>query len=96
MKLSAIQIAHAAKQLDARPVPENSQMGPELRRVFGDHSFFLTSTGLHVIEPTEPVETGPAAGRLVKVASWTNPDHKALQVHEPEVTDRIVELEEAA
>jgi hypothetical protein len=58
MKLTATQITHAANQLDARPVPENSQMGPELRRVFGDHSFFLTNTGLHVIEPTEPVETG--------------------------------------
>jgi hypothetical protein len=47
MKLTATQITRAAEQLDARPVPENSQMGPELKRLFGDHSFFLTSSGLH-------------------------------------------------
>jgi len=94
MKLTANQIERAANQLDARPIPENSRMSPELKRVFGDHSFFLTSGGLHFIEPVEADDATPATGRLVKIASWTNTEHNELAPHEPEVTDAIVELQE--
>jgi hypothetical protein len=94
MKLTATQITRAAERLDARPVPENSQMGPELKRLFGDHSFFLTSSGLHFIEPEEPTEATNATGRLVKIASWINPERNALKPHEPEVTDSVVDLQE--
>lgn len=94
MKLTATQITRAAEQLDARPVPENSQMGPELKRLFGDHSFFLTSSGLHFIEPEEPNEASNATGRLVRIASWTNPERNALKPHEPEVTESVVDLQE--
>jgi len=93
MKLTEKQVAQAATQLDARPVPENSQMAPELRRVFGDHSFFLTSSGLHLIEQAD---AQAATGRLVRVASWADAGHTALRPHEPEVTDQIIALEEAA
>jgi hypothetical protein len=96
MKLTAIQIERAANQLDAQPIPENSRMGPELKRLFGDHSFFLTSSGLHFIEPAEDDEAATATGRLVKIASWTNPEHNELAPHEPEVTDSVVELKEPA
>jgi hypothetical protein len=96
MKLTATQIERAADQLDARPIPENSQMGPELKKMFGDHSFFLTSSGLHFIEPTEAEEAtdASATGRLVKIASWTNTEHNELSPHEPEVTDSVVKLKE--
>jgi len=94
MKLTASQVERAANQLDARPIPENSRMSPELKRVFGDHSFFLTSSGLHFIEPAEADDATPATGRLVKIASWTNTEHNELAPHEPEVTDAIVELQE--
>ena len=94
MKLTANQIERAASQLDARPIPDNSRMGPELKRLFGDHSFFLTSEGLHFIEPAEPDEAIIATGRLVRIASWTNAKHNELAPHEPEATDSIVELQE--
>jgi len=94
MKLTANQIERAASQLDARPIPENSRMGPELKRLFGDHSFFLTSGGLHFIEPTEDDEATTATGRLVRIASWTNAEHSELAPHEPEVTDSVVKLQE--
>jgi hypothetical protein len=96
MKLTPTQIERAVDQLDARPVPENSQMGPELKRLFGDHSFFLTSSGLHFIEPAGDNATTTATGRLVRIASWTNPNQNALKPHEPEVTDSIIDLEESA
>src|SRR6516225_3580321 len=96
MKLTANQIERAANQLNARPIPENSQMGPELKRMFGDHSFFLTTNGLHFIEPAEAEEaaTATATGRLVKIASWTNTEHNELSPHEPEITDNIIELKD--
>ena len=71
-------------------------MAPELKRLFGDHSFFLTASGLHFIEPAGENDATTATGRLVRIASWTNPNHNALKPHEPEATDSIVELEEPA
>jgi len=94
MKLTANQIERAANQLDARPIPENSRMSPELKKVFGDHSFFLTSSGLHFIEPADADDAACPTGRLVKIASWTSAEHNELAPHEPEVTDGIVELQE--
>jgi hypothetical protein len=94
MKLTASQIERAANQLDARPIPENSRMSPELKRAFGDHSFFLTSNGLHFIEPADADDAACPTGRLVKIASWTSAEHNELAPHEPEFTDGVVELQE--
>lgn len=50
MKLTAPQIEQVANQLQARPVPENSRMAPDLERYFGQHTFFLGGDGLHILE----------------------------------------------
>ena len=63
--------------------------------LFVGASGFLTSGGLHFIEPVEDNDATIATGRLVKIASWTNPNHNTLKPHEPEPTDSIVELEES-
>jgi hypothetical protein len=92
MKLTTPQIEQVASQLEARPVPENSSMAPDLERYFGEHTFFLDNNGLHVLQPAEPADSG----QLVRVASWTDSHHTALTPHEPEATDVIIHLDEAA
>ena len=67
-------------------------MAPDLERYFGKHTFFLDNGGLHILEPGEPSESG----RLVRVASWTDSHRAALTPHEPEPTDVIIQLDEAA
>ncbi len=60
------------------------------RELFGDHTFFLNSDGLNVVEPNE---TGARAGTVVNIANWTNAHLTSLAPHEPEPTEIIVMLE---
>jgi hypothetical protein len=96
MKLTSAQIEQTARQFEAQPVPEGSQLVPELSRLFGDHTFFLGAAGLHIVDPTEPTRAGAPAGRVVKLASWTDSHRTTLAPHEPEFTDMIIQLEKAA
>src|SRR6266852_4451085 len=60
------------------------------RELFGDHTFFLNSDGLNVVEPNE---TSARAGTVVNIANWTNAHLTSLAPHEPEPTEIIVMLE---
>jgi hypothetical protein len=53
MKLNAAQVERALGQFDARALPENHPVVPQLNTLFGDHTFFLDRNGLNVVEPTE-------------------------------------------
>ena len=72
MKLTPAQIEQASKQFDAEPVSEESKLAPELHKVFGDHTFFLGSTGLHIVHAVEATEAAAPETRVVKLASWTD------------------------
>jgi hypothetical protein len=96
MKLTAAQVEQTAAQFEAEAVPEASPLVPELSRVFGEHTFFLGRDGLHIVDPIEHDEADLPAGRIVKIASWTDSDRTALAAHDPEFTDVIVALDHAA
>jgi hypothetical protein len=64
-------------------------MVASLNELFGDHTFFLNSDGLNVVEPNE---TGARAGRVVNIANWTYAHLTSLAPHEPEPTEIIVML----
>jgi hypothetical protein len=96
MKLTAAQIKQTAGQFEAQAVPEESQLLPELNRLFGDHTLFLGSAGLHIIDPTVSTEAGAPTGRIVKLATWTDSHRATLAPHEPEFTGVIIPLDEAA
>lgn len=69
MKLSSVQVERALHQVHAQALPDNHPSMPELNRVFGDHTFFLDDSGLHIAEPAVPEEGGEAVC-MVKLASW--------------------------
>lgn len=96
MKLTPTQIKQTTNQFQAQPVPDESRLAPELNRVFGDHTFFLGNSGLHIVDALEPTEAGSQAGRIVKLATWTDSHHTTLAPHNPEVTDVVIELDKAA
>lgn len=92
MKLSSSQVERTLHQLQAQALPDTHPSVPELNRVFGDHTFFLDESGLHIVEPAVPDEDESEAGQVVKVASWHDANRTRLTAHKPEPSDVIVEL----
>lgn len=92
MKLTAAQVERTLSQFEARALPDDHPVIPQLNEYFGDHTFFLDSHGLNIVEPESP-QAGMVTARVVNIADWSDGDLTSLAVHEPEPTDAIVELE---
>jgi len=96
MKLTSEQIISTASQFEAEAVPESISIVPQLRDLYGEHTFLLGGNGLHIVEPAEPNQPDSTIGRVVKLASWTNPDHTTLATHPPARTNIVIDLDKAA
>jgi hypothetical protein len=93
MKLNSAQVEQTLRQFEAQPIPDDHPLVPQLNELFGDHTFFLNSDGLNVIEPNESSSTGFVAGTVVNLANWSDAHLTSLTPHEPEPTEIIVILE---
>lgn len=98
MKLSTARIQRTLDQLeehtafqDTLMIGEESPLKPKLSELFGDHTFFLDSDGIHIVEPAEPRSSVPA-GKVVKLAAWKDASHTTLTPHRPQPTDIVVVL----
>lgn len=95
MRLSAAQVEMAATQLNAEAIPENHPLIPKLNQLFGDHTYFLNSRGLSVVEQAALDSSAPSADGtavVVNLANWTESDPPKLEAHEPELTESVVTL----
>lgn len=96
MKMNPAQIQQTlhslnAAQLSAEAIPPEHPMMSQLEHLFGDHTYFLDSRGLNIVEPVE----GNVDGRLgvvVNLANWTDSEAESLQPHQPEPTETAVDL----
>ena len=77
MKMNSAQIEQTLSQFDAQAIPTGHPAMPQLARLFGDHTFFLDSEGLSIVEP---------------LASWADETKASLEPHEPEPTEVVVDL----
>lgn len=94
MKLTSAQIERTLSQFEAKALPESHPLVPKLNELFGEHTFFLDSNGLNVVEPTSDAsQAGARAARVVNLANWGDANLTSLAPHEPELTDAIIELE---
>ena len=91
MRLSPALVEKTLSQFEAQAIPENHPAMPELNRLFGDHTFFLDSSGLHIVEPVVGNEDSQSAN-VIKLASWNDAERTSLAAHEPEPTDVMIEL----
>lgn len=91
MRLTSTQVERTLRQFDAQPIPDNHPALAQLNRLFGDHTFFLDGNGLSIVEPADP-QAGVEAGKVVNLASWSDPNLTTLAPHEPEPTDVVVAL----
>jgi hypothetical protein len=83
MKLNSELVERTLGQIEADAIPENHPVFPKLKGLFGDHTFFLDSSGLNIVEPMMQM---PRMGKLVNVASWDDADPSQLLAHLPEPT----------
>lgn len=90
MKLNPALAKRTMDQFDAQVIPDNHPAVPQLNSLFGDHTFFLNADGLSIVEPADG--NGPRTAQVVKLADWQGPERSGLVPHEPEPTDKLVEL----
>jgi hypothetical protein len=84
MKLTWAQIERTLSQFEAEAIPESHPVLPRLNELFGDHTFFIDSNGLNIVEPThEPAAGRTQAARVVNVADWSDETQSGLAAHDP-------------
>ncbi len=57
MKLDSAQLERTLGQFEARAIPDDHPLIPQLNDLFGEHTFFLDSHGLNIVEPAEAAGT---------------------------------------
>jgi hypothetical protein len=92
MKLSAARVERTLSQIDAQAIPEDHPVIPQLNDLFGDHTFFIDSNGLNIVEPAEPTTAEDLSGQVINLASWSDLNPTSLEPHDPEPTDVVVKL----
>ena len=88
MKLNDTQVDQVLDQLPAEVIPNDHPTVKELETVFGPHTFFIGTEGLHVVERGGDA-IGEQATYVVKVAHWADDRKNSLVPQDAEVTDTI-------
>jgi hypothetical protein len=94
MKLNSALVERTLNQMDAQAIPENHPVVHQLNSLFGDHTFFLDTNGLNIVEPTGESDSGSQTGQVVKLAVWSDDNRTSLAPHEAESTEVIIVLEQ--
>jgi hypothetical protein len=100
MKMNSAQIERTLDQFEGEMVPEDDPVVPQLKRIFGDHTYFLDESGLNIVEPAEPNHRDVRLGAVVNIADWADDTgspnlarHRLrLAPHDPEKTGLLVLL----
>ena len=90
MKLDPGQITHVERQLGFQSVAEDHPVSPELTETFGDHTFFLNTKGLNIVERDSA--TGDATCVIFKLAGCTNEQKSELAPHDPELQSADIDI----
>lgn len=93
MKMNSAQIDKTLHQFEAEAIPAEHPAIAKLESLFGEHTYFLDGNGLNIVEPVEADESHRHRGVVINLASWTGEKAESLQVHDPEPTDLVVDLE---
>lgn len=93
MKLNSTQVKQTLSQFDAEVLPDDHPAVAQLNDLFGDHTFFLDTSGLKVLEPNDAPGMEPRSGEVVSLADWSDATLTSLRPHEPEATGVLVALE---
>jgi hypothetical protein len=93
MRLSSELVDRTLTQFEAVVLPDELPAMPQLNRLFGDHTFFVDTSGLSIVEPAAPTTDGVRVGQIVNLANWNDADDPpSLAPHDPQPTDVVVVL----
>jgi len=92
MKLTSAQVERTLSQIEAEPISDTDPMVQQLNEMFGEHTFFLDSNGLNIVESTPAPQPGVQTARVINVANWADAKLTSLMPHEPEPTDAVIDL----
>src|SRR5690349_11037992 len=99
MKLTSAQVERTLSQFQAEAIPDDHPVIPQLNNLFGEHTFFLDSLGLNIVEPADAGAERPTgrasptqSAKVVNLATWSDDNPTRLEPHEPELTDVVVVL----
>lgn len=92
MKLNSRQIASVKQELSLDPLEEENPAMEALRDTFGDHTFYVGTDGLFVIEPANDPTHRSEPAHFVLVAAWTDEQRTALQPVPQQATELVVDL----
>jgi hypothetical protein len=94
MQLTPAQVKRTLAQFEAQEVPADHSAIAQLTRLFGEHTFFLDSNGLNIVEPVDPDQPSQAhMCQVFCVADWNDADPPSLEPHEPVPTELVIQLE---
>jgi hypothetical protein len=94
MKLTSEQVARTTNQFEVQALPDSHPAIPQLKELFGEHTFLLDNNGLNILEPADASPRGRVqAARVVNLANWSDETLTRLAPHDPEPTGAIIELE---
>ena len=92
MKLTPVQIKQVEDQTESCPIPDDEPVVGQLTEIFGAHTFYLQTDGLHILVLHAGHLTENLVANVVKVAGWSDGEAAALVKQEPEPTDIYVDL----
>jgi hypothetical protein len=90
MKLTSAQVERTLGQIEGQAIPDDHPVISQLNHLFGEHTFFLDSHGLNIVEPAGSAEAEVQSAKVVNLASWN--DDNGLEPHEPKSTDVVIVL----
>jgi hypothetical protein len=94
MKLTSEQVTRTTNQFEVQALPDSHPAVPQLKELFGEHTFLLDNNGLNILEPADASPRGHVqAARVVNLANWSDETLTRLAPHDPEPTGAIIELE---
>jgi hypothetical protein len=94
MKLNEAQISKILSQFRAQVLAEDHPAAAHFCELFGQHTFFLNATGLHVLEMLEVPGMEAEDGEVISLADWSDADFTKLTTHQPEPTGLVIRLKE--
>jgi hypothetical protein len=92
MKLTPDQAEHARAQMKADVIPKNHPMLWQLSDLFGEHTFFLDTDGLAIVDAPPRDGSRRAERQVVHLANWTDANRTSLVPHKPTPTGQQVAL----
>ena len=90
MRLNPMQLDATLKQVDMQVIPAEHPTTAKLCDLFGDHTFFVDSSGLKVLEPAGAPEAEVRSAEVISLADWSDAPPAGLTPHEPQQTGVMV------